>query len=155
MLDLADRLGFWVIDECDLETHGFGEMGWRGNPTDDPRWEAALRDRAARMVERDKNHPSIIMWSLGNEAGEGRNLAAMAEEIRGRDATRPLHYEGDQSSAHVDVWSRMYAHPDEVALIARGRRAAARRSRRWTPGAARCRSSCASTRTRWAPGPGG
>lgn len=120
LLDLADRLGFWVIDECDFETHGFGEIGWRSNPTDDPRWEPALRDRAARMVERDKNHPSVIMWSLGNEAGEGCNLAAMADEMRRRDASRPLHYEGDQSSADVDVWSRMYAHPDEVAEIGAG-----------------------------------
>lgn len=120
LLDLADELGFWVIDECDLETHGFGDVGWRGNPTDDATWEAAIRDRAARMVERDRNHPSVVLWSLGNEAGEGRNLAAMAAEIRGRDASRPLHYEGDQSSADVDVWSRMYAHPDEVAAIGRG-----------------------------------
>ncbi|WP_395638070.1 glycoside hydrolase family 2 TIM barrel-domain containing protein [Pseudolysinimonas sp.] len=120
LLDLADELGFWVIDECDLETHGFGEVAWRRNPTDDPAWEAAIRDRAARMVERDKNHPSIVLWSLGNEAGVGRNLAAMADEIRGRDATRLLHYEGDQACAHVDVWSRMYAHPDEVAAIGAG-----------------------------------
>ncbi len=118
LLDLADELGFWVIDECDLETHGFGDIGWRGNPTDGEQWEPALRDRAARMVERDKNHPSIIMWSLGNEAGTGRNLAAMAAEIRGRDATRPLHYEGDQECRDVDVWSRMYASHAEVAQIA-------------------------------------
>lgn len=120
LLDLADRLGFWVIDECDVETHGFGEVGWRDNPTDDPRWEAALRDRAARMIERDRNHPSIVMWSLGNEAGVGRNLAAMADEIRSRDGTRPLHYEGDQTSADVDVWSRMYATHADVAAIGRG-----------------------------------
>jgi beta-galactosidase len=119
-LDLADRLGFWVVDECDVETHGFGEIDWRGNPMDDPRWEPALRDRVTRMVERDKNHPCVILWSLGNEAGEGCNVAAMADEFRSRDDTRPLHYEGDQSSAHVDVWSRMYAHPDEVAEIAAG-----------------------------------
>ncbi len=117
LLDLADELGFWVIDECDVETHGFGDVGWRGNPTDGEQWEAALRDRAARMVERDKNHPSIIMWSLGNEAGTGRNLAAMAAEMRGRDATRPLHYEGDQECRDVDVWSRMYAPHDQVAKI--------------------------------------
>jgi beta-galactosidase len=117
MLDLADELGFWVIDECDFETHGFGDVGWRGNPTDGEEWEAALRDRAARMVERDKNHPSIIMWSLGNEAGTGRNLAAMADEMRRRDATRPLHYEGDQECRDVDVWSRMYAPHDQVAAI--------------------------------------
>lgn len=120
LLDLADALGFWVIDECDLETHGFGDVGWRNNPTDGPQWEAALRDRAARMVERDKNHPSIILWSLGNEAGVGRNLAAMADEIRGRDTTRPLHYEGDQASVDVDVWSRMYASHADVELIGQG-----------------------------------
>ncbi|WP_439564890.1 glycoside hydrolase family 2 TIM barrel-domain containing protein [Microcella sp.] len=120
MLELADELGFWVIDECDLETHGFGDVGWRENPTDEPLWEEALRDRAARMVERDKNHASIIMWSLGNEAGVGRNLAPMADEIRGRDATRPLHYEGDQASIDVDVWSRMYASHADVELIGQG-----------------------------------
>ncbi|OYX59305.1 MAG: hypothetical protein B7Y93_00515 [Micrococcales bacterium 32-70-13] len=120
LLDLADALGFWVIDECDLETHGFGDVGWRENPTDGEAWEAALRDRAARMVERDKNHPSIIMWSLGNEAGVGRNLAVMAAEIRGRDATRPLHYEGDQACRDVDVWSRMYAPHDQVEAIGQG-----------------------------------
>ena len=117
LLDLADELGFWVIDECDLETHGFGMIDWRGNPTDDASWQPALRDRVARMVERDKNHPSIIMWSLGNEAGTGRNLAAMAAEIRGRDATRPLHYEGDLACRDVDVYSRMYASHAEVELI--------------------------------------
>ncbi|MBX9719239.1 MAG: DUF4981 domain-containing protein, partial [Microbacteriaceae bacterium] len=120
LLDLADALGFWVIDECDLETHGFGDVGWRENPTHGEAWEAALRDRAARMVERDKNHPSIIMWSLGNEAGTGRNLAVMAAEIRGRDATRPLHYEGDQACRDVDVWSRMYAPHDQVEAIGQG-----------------------------------
>ncbi|UYN82897.1 MAG: DUF4981 domain-containing protein [Microcella sp.] len=117
LLDLADELGFWVIDECDLETHGFGDIGWRGNPTDDVAWQATLRDRAARMVERDKNHPSIIMWSLGNEAGTGQNLAAMAAEIRGRDATRALHYEGDLACRDVDVYSRMYASHAEVEQI--------------------------------------
>ncbi|MFT4123428.1 MAG: glycoside hydrolase family 2 TIM barrel-domain containing protein [Microbacteriaceae bacterium] len=119
MLELADELGLWVLDECDVETHGFGEAGWRRNPIDDPLWEPALRDRAARMVERDRNHPSVVLWSLGNEAGVGRNLAAMAEEIRRRDPSRPLHYEGDQSCAEVDLWSRMYASHAELALIAR------------------------------------
>ncbi|MFI6318059.1 glycoside hydrolase family 2 TIM barrel-domain containing protein [Nonomuraea sp. NPDC050556] len=118
-LDLCDEYGLWVIDECDLETHGFGQIDWRGNPSDDPRWEAALLDRMERMVERDKNHPSIIMWSLGNEAGVGRNLAAMATWARERDASRPIHYEGDLTCAYTDVYSRMYAHPDEVELIGR------------------------------------
>ncbi|TDD32242.1 DUF4981 domain-containing protein, partial [Nonomuraea terrae] len=118
-LDLCDELGLWVVDECDLETHGFGEVGWRGNPTDDPRYADALLDRMRRMVERDKNHPSVIMWSLGNEAGAGRNLAVMADWARERDPSRPLHYEGDRSSAHTDVYSRMYASHAEVEAIGR------------------------------------
>lgn len=119
LLDAADRLGFYVIDECDIETHGFGDVGWRRNPSDEPRWREAYLDRAARMVERDKNHPSIVMWSLGNEAGTGANLAAMAEWIRDRDPSRPIHYEGDQECAYVDVWSRMYASHADVEAIAR------------------------------------
>ncbi|MFF0768341.1 glycoside hydrolase family 2 TIM barrel-domain containing protein [Nonomuraea wenchangensis] len=118
-LDLCDELGLWVIDECDLETHGFERIGWRGNPTDDPRYEAALLDRMRRMVERDKNHPSVVMWSLGNEAGVGRNLGVMAAWTRERDPSRPLHYEGDRSCAHTDVYSRMYASHAEVEAIGR------------------------------------
>jgi beta-galactosidase len=119
LLDLADEMGFWVIDECDLETHGFGNVGWVDNPTDDPKWEAAIVDRAVRMVERDKNHASIIMWSLGNEAGVGRNLGSMAKAMKAIDGSRPLHYEGDQDCEHVDVWSMMYApvwHVENVGL---------------------------------------
>ncbi len=71
VLDLADELGFWVILECDLETHGFVFQDWQGNPSDDPAWEDAYLDRMARTVERDKNHASIVMWSLGNESGTG------------------------------------------------------------------------------------
>ncbi|WP_406289069.1 glycoside hydrolase family 2 TIM barrel-domain containing protein [Streptomyces sp. NBC_00209] len=120
-LDLCDELGLWVIDECDLETHGFAEVDWRNNPVDDPRWTPALLDRAARMVERDKNHPSVIVWSLGNECGTGAGLGAMARWMRERDPDRPLHYEGDPSCADVDLYSRMYASHAEVELI--GRRA--------------------------------
>ncbi len=117
MLDLADELGFWVVDECDFETHGFGMVGWRGNPTADPQWRNALVERAQRMVERDKNHPCIVMWSLGNEAWEGENLGAMASAIRAIDGSRPIHYEGDLSCQFVDVYSRMYASVAEVELI--------------------------------------
>ncbi|MER7287569.1 glycoside hydrolase family 2 TIM barrel-domain containing protein [Streptomyces lydicus] len=118
-LDLCDELGLWVVDECDLETHGFAQQGWRDNPVDDPRWEPALLDRARRMVERDKNHPCIVLWSLGNECGTGRGLSAMASWIRERDPSRPLHYEGDRSCADTDVYSRMYADHTEVERIGR------------------------------------
>jgi beta-galactosidase len=117
VLDLADELGFWVVLENDLETHGFVGVGWRGNPSDDPAWEAVYLDRIARTVERDKNHPSVIVWSLGNEAGTGRNLAATAHWIRRRDPGRPVHYEGDATCAYTDVYSRMYPSPAEVAAI--------------------------------------
>jgi beta-galactosidase len=116
-LELCDELGLWVADECDFETHGFSEVDWRRNPTADPAWRDALVDRVRRMVARDRNRPSIILWSLGNEAGIGGNLGHMADTIRALDPTRPLHYEGDPTCAHVDVYSRMYAHPDEVELI--------------------------------------
>ena len=119
-LELCDELGLYVIDECDLETHGFFLLDWRGNPSDDPRWEDAFVDRMRRTVERDKNHPSIVMWSLGNESGSGSNLSAMAAWARERDPSRPLHYEHDWSCRDVDVYSRMYAPHEEVDAIGRG-----------------------------------
>ncbi|MEU6421543.1 glycoside hydrolase family 2 TIM barrel-domain containing protein [Streptomyces spiralis] len=128
-LDLCDEYGLWVIDECDLETHGFVEQDWRDNPVDDDRWTPALLDRAARMVERDKNHPSVVMWSLGNEAGTGRGLTAMAEWIHGRDPSRPLHYEGDRDCRDTDVYSRMYAFHEEVERIGEGLDGGAHRRR--------------------------
>jgi len=119
-LALTDELGFWVIEECDLETHGFELVGWVGNPSDDPAWRDAYLDRAERMVERDKNHPSVICWSLGNEAGTGANLAAMAGWIRDRDPSRPIHYEGDKAGAYTDVVSRMYPAVEELDDLAAG-----------------------------------
>lgn len=120
-LDLCDEIGLWVIDECDLETHGFVDLEWRNNPVGDERWTPALLDRAARMVERDKNHASVIIWSLGNECGSGRGLTAMADWIKGRDPDRLVHYEGDLSCKDVDLYSRMYPTHAEVELI--GKRA--------------------------------
>ncbi|MFD7702645.1 glycoside hydrolase family 2 TIM barrel-domain containing protein [Streptomyces caelestis] len=128
-LDLCDEYGLWVIDECDLETHGFVEQEWRDNPVDDERWTPALLDRAARMVERDKNHPSVVMWSLGNEAGTGRGLTAMADWIHDRDPSRPVHYEGDHGCRDTDVYSRMYPSHEEVERIARGLDGGTRRRR--------------------------
>lgn len=117
VLDLCDELGFWVIDECDLETHGFVFQDWRDNPSDDPRWRAAYLDRIERTVERDKNHPSVVIWSLGNESGTGRNLAEMAAWVHRRDIERPVHYEGDYTCAYTDVYSRMYPNFVETAAI--------------------------------------
>ncbi|GAA4433071.1 glycoside hydrolase family 2 TIM barrel-domain containing protein [Georgenia halophila] len=121
VLDLADELGFWVVDECDLETHGFYLRGWRDSPadapSDDPRWRDAYLDRIARTVERDKNHPSVVMWSLGNESGTGRNLAAMSAWVHHRDAERPVHYEGDYTGEYTDVYSRMYPSLEEIDAI--------------------------------------
>ena len=87
--DLCDRYGIYVLDEANLETHGV-----TGRLTNDPQWLPAFVERASRMVERDKNHPSVVMWSLGNESGMGPNHAAMAGWIRQNDPTRPIHYEG-------------------------------------------------------------
>ena len=119
-LHLCDQYGLWVMDEADVETHGFSSQvgnGWERNPTDDPLWTSAMVNRAQRMVERDKNHPSIIMWSLGNESGTGTNIAAMSVYIRQRDPSRPLHYENDHSSEHTSVYSRMYLPVAELKLI--------------------------------------
>ena len=118
-LELCDEYGLWVIDECDLETHGFGELDWVGNPSDDPQWTDAYLDRMRRTVERDKNRPSVILWSLGNESGTGPNLALMSAWTRDRDPTRPVHYEGDAACEYVDVYSRMYASHEEVDRIGR------------------------------------
>lgn len=114
LLDLADELGLWVVLECDLETHGSDDGR---HPTDDERWRDALLDRMRRTVERDKNHPSIVMWSLGNESSTGRNLADMAAWVRTRDDSRPIHYEGDRDGSYTDVFSRMYASLEEIVSI--------------------------------------
>lgn len=126
VLDLADELGFWVMLECDVETHSFHHGGsalapgideWMGNPSEDPRWRDAFLDRIERTVERDKNHPSVVMWSLGNESGTGANLAAMATWVHARDPERPVHYEGDRAGEYTDVYSRMYPSVAEVVSI--------------------------------------
>ncbi len=97
LLDLCDEYGIMVIDEANHETHGLG-----GKLDHDPQWTAAYLERVSRMALRDKNHPSIIMWSLGNEAGSGPNHAAMAGWIKDFDMTRPLHYEPAMGSPKED-----------------------------------------------------
>ena len=106
-----------MIAECDYETHGFVVCDWQGNPSDDPRWADTCLDRMERTVERDKNHPSVIIWSLGNEAGTGRNLVKMADWVRRRDPGRPVHYEGDHTCAYTDIYSRMYPNYLETEAI--------------------------------------
>ncbi len=106
--DLCDAIGLYVIDECDLETHGF-EI--EGNPTrlaNDPAWEAAYIERAERMVGRDRNHACVLLWSLGNESSYGRNFAAMYRYIKQVDPSRPVHYEPDDRCVSTDVSSTMY-----------------------------------------------
>jgi len=114
VLDLFDELGFWVILECDLEAHGFDRVGWRGVPSADPAWRDAYLDRMRRTVHRDKNHSSVLMWSLGNESYRGSNLEAMARWTKAFDPTRLVHYEGDPASRYVDVYSLMYTPHDEI-----------------------------------------
>ena len=118
--DLCDRYGLYVIDEADLETHGFGSVGDWATLAKDPEWREAFVDRARRMVERDKNHPCIVMWSLGNESGYGPNHDAMAECIRQIDPTRPIHYESAGNAPVVDVVSTMY--PTVERLVEEGKR---------------------------------
>lgn len=88
LYDLCDEYGIYVIDEANLETHGLG-----GKLSNDPMWTGAYLERSNRMAMRDKNHPSIIIWSLGNESGRGPNHAAMAWWLHEFDITRPVHYE--------------------------------------------------------------
>ncbi|MBB6635093.1 glycoside hydrolase family 2 TIM barrel-domain containing protein [Cohnella thailandensis] len=107
-LDLCDRFGLYVIDETDLETHGFHFVGDEGYLAKRPEWRKAFVQRARRLVERDKNHPSVLVWSLGNESGYGPNHDAMAEWVRQADKTRPIHYERAYDAPVVDIVSSMY-----------------------------------------------
>jgi beta-galactosidase/evolved beta-galactosidase subunit alpha len=112
--ELCDEYGLYVMDEADLECHGFELIGDENCISNDPSWEKAYVDRIERMVERDKNHPSIIMWSLGNESGFGCNHEAMASWCKNKDATRLIHYEGDINASAVDVVSTMYSSVEKL-----------------------------------------
>lgn len=106
--ELCDEMGLYVIDEADLECHGFENTGNYNWISDHSGWRRHYVDRAERMVRRDRNHPSIIMWSLGNESGTGANFHAMYEAIKSLDPSRLVHYEGDRNGAYSDVYSTMY-----------------------------------------------
>ncbi|HVL22951.1 MAG TPA: glycoside hydrolase family 2 TIM barrel-domain containing protein [Thermomicrobiales bacterium] len=116
--ELCNRHGLYVIDETDLETHGLGIVGIWSQLSDDPAWTLAYLDRLTRMVERDKNHPSVIMWSLGNESGYGRNQDAMYAWLKEHDPSRPVHFETEldrqEPSAATDMLSVMYPPVAEV-----------------------------------------
>lgn len=112
--DLCDEYGLYVMDEADLECHGVELVGKPHMLSDDPAWEAAYVDRVARMVQRDKNHPSIIMWSLGNESGFGCNQRAMSAWCKAADPTRLIHYEGDREAEVCDVYSTMYSSVEKM-----------------------------------------
>ncbi len=132
-MELCDELGFYVIDEADLETHGFCNRttDWSYDtdgiwPCKNPMWREAFLDRAERLFERDKNHTSVIMWSLGNESHYGENFAAMSDFLKRREAeikgvTRLIHYERIHHNATeeidadtIDVVSRMYWTPEQI-----------------------------------------
>ena len=108
LYDLCDEYGMYLIAETDLECHGFeltGDYKWI---TDDPSWELAYVSRMTRMIERDKNHPAIIFWSLGNESAFGCNFRKMTYVAHEMDPTRLVHYEGDFDVESADVYSTMY-----------------------------------------------
>ncbi len=120
-LELCDEMGFYVIDEADLETHGTDPAGDVNLLPKDPEFAEAFLDRMQRLVERDKNHPSIVMWSLGNESGFGENHRKMALWARERDGSRLIHYERvfhpgvyrdakplAEATSFLDLYSRMY-----------------------------------------------
>jgi beta-galactosidase len=120
--DLCDRYGLYVIDEANIESHGVWDR-----LTKDPEWKKAFMERGTRMVERDKNHPSVIIWSLGNESGYGPNHQALADWIHEHDPTRPVHYEsatmtgvyqGPETAPEIDIVSVMYPRLDRLVEMA-------------------------------------
>ncbi|KAM3420073.1 hypothetical protein BST61_g3379 [Cercospora zeina] len=140
MLDLCDELGLWVMDEADLECHGFYDAVARplsipegmdyeerkklafpqaaAYTSNNPAWEAQYVERITAVVQRDKNHASVIMWSLGNEAFYGRNHQSMYDYARETDPSRPVHYEGDAHALSADVFSYMYPSVERLAQLA-------------------------------------
>jgi len=119
-IELCDRYGLYVIDECDLESHGMMTATPAYWLADAPRWKAAHLDRIQRTVARDRNHASVMMWSLGNESGYGKNMAAMYAWCRVNDPTRLVHYEGDRLAETADVYSAMYYDVPTTQIIGRG-----------------------------------
>jgi beta-galactosidase len=140
LYELCDELGLWVMDEADLECHGFYDavarpldipesMDYEERKkltfakaaqftTDNPEWKDAYVDRAIQMVQRDKNHACVVIWSLGNEAFYGQNHQAMYDYIKDTDPSRPVHYEGDPEAKSADMFSYMYPSVDRIKRLA-------------------------------------
>jgi beta-galactosidase len=115
--DLCDEYGLYLVDEANIEAHAMGIYETHELLTD-PDWYQAHFFRVNRMVERDKNHPSIIIWSLGNEAGTGGHFNGLYDYLKGRDTTRPVQYEGGRLAHHTDIYCPMYARPWEIEAYA-------------------------------------
>ena len=119
LVSFANEIGLYVMDEADLECHGMG-VDLEHLPSDDPAWKMAYLDRMQQVVHRDKNNPSVIMWSLGNESFFGQNHVAMYKWAKEYDPTRLVHYEGDHEYRASDICSSMYnGIPDLVNLATR------------------------------------
>jgi beta-galactosidase len=115
--DLCDQFGLYLVDEANIESHG---IGYEPEDTlaNKPEWKKAHLDRTIRLVERDKNHPSVIIWSLGNEAGDGVIFEATSDWIHQRDSTRPVQYEQASTRPHTDIVAPMYARIDQIVHYA-------------------------------------
>ncbi|MCB8983091.1 MAG: DUF4981 domain-containing protein [Ardenticatenaceae bacterium] len=112
--DLCDELGLYVMDEANIETHGYREA-MRG----DMQWLPAMQDRVERLIARDKNHPCVIIWSLGNESSSDDKFRRLTERVHELDG-RPVHYEQDYSGDYVDIFSAMYPTPDQWQTVIAG-----------------------------------
>ncbi len=119
--ELCDRYGLYIIDEANIESHG---QGYKPENTfaNKPEWKKAHLDRIQRMVERDKNHPCVIIWSMGNEAGDGTNFEAASDWIHHRDPSRPVHYERAGLRPHTDIYCPMYARIEHLIGYAEEKR---------------------------------
>jgi beta-galactosidase len=121
ILSMCDELGLWVIDEADLECHGFEQASAQAAKftSDNEDWRAAYLDRMTQLVQRDKNHTSVIIWSLGNESFYGRNHKAMYEYAKSFDPGRLVHYEGDVQAESADMFSYMYPSVEKLVELAK------------------------------------